>query len=278
MKLKNYSSGITIGLIPEVNIFEQKKRYEPLMRYLSRHLEMNVSSLVTGHYGSLLGAFKESKIDAAVHGSLNFAFLDRFVGVEPLARPLWKNNVSTYAGYIVTRHDSGLSADVSKWGGKRLSLVSRSTTAGFVFPVDYIHKHGVDDIESYFAEIIFTGSHDASLLAVYNGTADIGAGKNHIFNKLAEKNPDFKGSMLVVAVSKEVPSNTFSASKRLSPKTRARLKQVLIEMNDNPEGRAVLDNFGAQRFLPTVKADFDPVFDMVRSAKIDLEDPLYAGQ
>jgi len=278
LKHKNYPTGITIGLIPEINIFEQKKRYQPLMDYLSSRLEMNVNSLVTGHYGSLLGAFKEGKIDAAVHGSLNFAFLDRFVGIEPIARPLWKNNVSTYAGYIVTRRDSGLSDDVSKWRGKRLSLVSRSTTAGYIFPVDYLHRHGVDDIENYFSDVIFTGSHDASLLAVYNGTADIGAGKNHIFNKLAENNPDFKKSMFIIAVSDEVPSNTFSVSKRLDSETRNRLRQILIEMSDNPEGRAVLDGFGAQRFLSTVKADFNPVFDMISSMKIDLANPLYTGQ
>jgi phosphonate transport system substrate-binding protein len=278
LKAKDYPTGITIGLIPEVNIFEQKKRYQPLLDYLSSHLEMNVKSLVTGHYGSIQAAFDEGKIDVAVHGSLNFAFLDRFVGVEPLVRPLWKNNVSTYSGYIVTRRDSGLSDDVSKWRGKRLSLVSRSTTAGYFYPLEYLRKRGVDNLEHYFADVIFAGSHDASLLAVYNGDADVGAGKNHVFNKLAESNPDFKENMVIIDKSDEVPSNTFSASKRLNSRTRDHLRQVLVEMSDNPEGRAILDAFGALRFVSTTRDDFKPVFNMISSMKIDLADPLYTGQ
>ncbi len=85
-------------------------------------------------------------------------------------------------------------------------------------------------------------------------------------------------SMVIIAVSDEVPSNTFSASKRLNSRTRDHLRQVLIEMSDNPEGRAILDDFGAQRFISTTRDDFNPVFNMLRSMKIDLADPLYAGQ
>lgn len=278
LKSKIYPAGITIGLVPEVNIFEQKKRYQPLMNYLSKYLEMNVKSLVVAHYGSLQAAFEKGEIDAAVHGSFNFALLDRFVGIEALARPLWKNKLSSYAGYIVIRRDSDLSDDVSKWRGKRLSLVSTSTTAGYLFPLDYLKKNGVDDAERYFSEVFFAGSHDAALLAVYKGNADIAAAKNHVFNKLAENNPDFKAAMLIIAESDEVPSNTFSAAKRLSTKTRERLKETLLDMSDNPEGRAILDDFGALRFIPTSKSNFAPVFDFINSMKIDLADPLYKGQ
>ncbi len=41
-------------------------------------------------------------------------------------------------------------------------------------------------------------------------------------------------------------------------------------MHEDPEGRAVLDGFGALRFVETSNSDYDPVFRYAREVGIDL--------
>ena len=41
-------------------------------------------------------------------------------------------------------------------------------------------------------------------------------------------------------------------------------------MNQDPDGRDILSEFGAARFIVTTNDDYQPVFDYARSAGLDL--------
>ena len=64
---------ITIGLIPEQDIFTQKKRYEPLMAYLSEQLGVPIETNILSRYGNIIDNFNELGLDGAFFGSFTGA-------------------------------------------------------------------------------------------------------------------------------------------------------------------------------------------------------------
>ena len=256
-------------LVPEKNTFEQRRRYKYITEYLSRKMEMNVMVEIMSNYGEISVAFQEGRADAGFFGSFSYVLTQVKSGIEPLARPEWLDGSSTYRGYIFVRKDSGIET-VNDMKGKSLVLVDRATFAGYIFQRYYFKYYGISSLEDYFTRISFARSHDAAAWAVYSGEAEVGGAKNHIFNSLQEKYPDFKKQMLVLAESPEVPSNGLAVRKDLNPALKLRLKTLLLGMHETEEGRKALKNFEARRFVETTDDDYEVLYNMVNELGIDL--------
>lgn len=132
----------TIAILPEQNVFEQKKRYKPLAEYLSDKLGINVKIKLLDSYGSIYDEIKNKTIDGAFFGSFNYVLTQARTDIEPMARPVETGENSSYRGIIFTRKDSGLTVNVKTWKGKKIALVHEVTTAGYIFPRWNLRKHG----------------------------------------------------------------------------------------------------------------------------------------
>jgi phosphonate transport system substrate-binding protein len=260
---------LVITLVPEKHVFAQKKRYHYITDYLSKKLNIVVRAEILPDYGAICKAFLEGKADVGFFGSFSYGLVHAKASVEPLARPVWLNGSSTYSGYLFVSKDSGIKT-VADMKGKRLALVHKATTAGYIFALDYFRSHGVDNLDEYFSKVHFCGSHDSAAWAVYSGEAEIGACKNHIFNALAEKESDFKDKMVILAESNKVPSNGMAVRKSLDPFLKKRLKEVLINMHKTNDGIEALKGFKAKRFIETTDLDYIPLYRMVEDIGIDL--------
>jgi phosphonate transport system substrate-binding protein len=256
-------------LVPEKNTFEQQRRYKYITDYLSRKIGMNVLVEMMPNYGEITLAFQHGDADAGFFGSFSYLLTHARAGIEPIARPVWLDNSSTYRGFIFVRKDSGIET-VKDMKNKSLVLVDKATTAGYIFQRFYFKYYGINNMEDYFSRIAFARSHDAAAWAVYTGEADIGGAKNHIFNSLKEEYPDFKEQMVVLAESPEVPSNGLAVSKDLNPALKLRLKTLLLTLHETEAGREVLKNFGALKFIETTDNDYTVLYNMVKELGIDL--------
>ncbi len=268
---------LTIGLIPEQNVFDQVARYKPLQEYIAEKTGMAVKLTILLRYGNIIEHFTQSRLDGAFWGSFTGAMAIKKLGVEPIARPLWLDGSSTYRGYIFVKKSSKI-RKVADMRRKTVAFVERATTAGYVFPMAYFRENGVADIDGYFKEYYFTGSHDAAIRAVLNGEADVGTAKDSIFDLVARSDPRVNRDLLVLTESPKVPSNGLGVGKSLRPEIKKQLKSVLLGMNRDPEGVAILKRFGALKFIPTTKEDYKPVFDIARQAGIDIQGYTYVNQ
>ena len=161
---------LVIALVPEKNVFEQKKRYHYITDYLSKKLGIIVRTEILPDYGAICSAFLEGKVDVGFFGSFSYGLVHARASVEPIARPVWLNGSSTYSGYLFVRKDSGINA-VEHMKNKRLALVHKATTAGYIFALDYFKNSGITNLDEYFSQVLFCGSHDAAAWAVYSGEA-----------------------------------------------------------------------------------------------------------
>ena len=262
-------SRLLIGLVPEYTIFDQIQRYEPLAAYLSAKIGVRIRLKVLSSYGEILHDFDTKELDGAFFGSFAYALVHERVGVLPVARPINPDASSSYHGLIFVRRDSGIRT-IAEMRGKRFAFVDKLTTAGYLLPLDYFQGSGVGNYESYFAETYFTGTHEAAINDVLRGRADIGAAKNTVFANLAARDPRVARDLVVLAHSPAVPENALALRGDIDESVRSRLKETLLNMSEEPEGRAVLRRFGALGFVETTNRDYEPVYRYARQLHLDL--------
>ncbi len=214
---------LLIGLIPEMNIFKQKQRFRLLGEYLSKKTGVQVQFTILSRYGNILESFTSDRMDGAFFGSFTGALAIEKLGVIPLARPVNLDNTSTYHGYLFVRKDSGI-RNVWDMKGKKMAFVEKATTAGYVFPLAYLRENGITDIDKFFSEYLFTGSHDAAIFAVLNRKADVGAAKHSIYDRVRKEDPRVDRELVILASSPPVPSNGLCVRKDLDKALQQKLK------------------------------------------------------
>jgi len=268
---------LLIGLIPEMNIFKQKQRFTLLGEYLSEKTGTTVEFTILSRYGNIIESFTAEKMDGAFFGSFTGALAIQKLGVVPLARPVNLDNTSTYHGYILVRKDSGINS-VADMRGKRIAFVEKATTAGYVFPLALLRENGIVDIDGFFSEAFFTGSHDAAVIAVLDGKADVGAAKHSIYDWVKNENPRIEKELKIIARSPSVPSNGLCVRKTLDAALRNKLKLALLSLGQDPSDETVLAKLGALKFIETTIDDYQPVFDLAEKARIDIKNYNYRNK
>ncbi len=258
-----------LGLIPEQDLFSQKERYAPLARYISTKTELNVEIKILSRYGNIIDNFISGQLDAAFFGSFTGALAIRKLGVKPLARPQWLDGTSTYYGMIFTRKDSGIK-DAAGMKGKRFAFVDMATTAGWLLPLHYFKDIGIEDYRIWFAEAYFSGTHEDTIYDVLDGKADVGAAKNTVFYRLAKSDSRLLNELQILTTSPEVPANSLAVRKDLDSSVKIKLKNALLQMDQDEQGRQILQKFGAKKFIETNEKDYEPVFTYADNVKLDL--------
>jgi len=258
-----------LGLIPEQDLFSQKERYEPLARYISEKVGLNVEIKILSRYGNIIDNFVSGELDGAFFGSFTGALAIKKLGVIPLARPVWLDGTSTYYGMIFVRKDSGIK-NANDMKGKRFAFVDKATTAGWLLPLQFFHLNSIEDYRTWFAETYFTGTHEDAIYDVLNKKADIGAAKNTVFYRLAEKDSRINDELQILATSPQVPSNTLAVSNKLDKSITKKLKNTLLQMEQDKQGQEILKKFKAIKFIETAVDDYAPVFEYSNEVQLDL--------
>ena len=259
-----------IGLIPELNIFDQKKRYQPLMAYLSEELGVNFEIVILPRYGNIIDNFNELGLDGAFMGSFTAALAIKKLGVEPIARPQFLGGASTYYGLVFVKKGSGIRT-AENMRGKRMVLVDRATTAGFLLPLAYFKTLGIADYTTWFREFYFSGTHEDAIYDVMNDQADIGAAKNTVFYRLAATDNRLVEELEILATSPHVPSNGLVMRKDFPLALKNILRETLLSIHQKSKGQNLLEELKVEKFIETSVVDYQPVLDYAKKIGLELE-------
>jgi phosphonate transport system substrate-binding protein len=276
---KKVSQGpeIVFGLIPEQNIFAQMDRYEQLSDYLSARIGRPIRWRVVPYYGTIVDNFRASEVDGAFLGSFSYVLVHVITGAEVLVRAEDLYGRSTSRGVIFVRKDSGIKS-IRDMKGKRFAFVDKASTSGYLLPLAYFKKMGIENYKAYLKEVYFAGTHTEAINDVLNGRADIGAVKNTVLENVEATNSRIKNDLMVLERFSEVPEGGFTVRKGLDITLKEKLKQVLLDMYKDPDGQNVLEKFGARRFIETTDEDYRAVYEYAREVGIHIQTFDYAGK
>jgi phosphonate transport system substrate-binding protein len=268
---------ITIGLIPERNIFRQLDRYEPLADYLSKRIGADIELKVLTRYGNIVDNFVSAGLDGAFFGSFTYTLAHAKLGVEPIARPETVDGISTYYGLIMVRKDGGIKT-AQDMKGKIFAFVDRATTAGYLLPLAYFKENGIDDYQTFLRETYFAGTHEAAIYDLLNKKADICAAKDTVFTRLAARDTRLTTELVLLARSPDVPENGLALRRNFDGALKTELKKALLSMDRDPEGVNVLKKFGARKFIETTNGDYASVYKYAKQIGVNLSTYNYRNE
>ncbi len=256
---------LLIGIEPEHNIFDQMERYRYLADYLSDQLGVKVKLTIMSRYGEVIKRFKTLRLDGAFLTSYTATLGIKELHLEPVANPVNLNGESTSQGYIFVRKDSGIRGMMDMKGGS-IVFVDPATMEGYLFPLVFLQQHGVTDINLFFDRYYFSGSHASAIFAVLDGRADIGSVKSTVYYQLVKNDPSIGQELEIIAQSPKVPEVTLCVKNEIAQDLRERLGSVLLHMDKTPDGKKVLQQFRALRFVKSSKEDFVIIENMAQKA------------
>jgi hypothetical protein len=171
---------------------------------------------------------------------------------------------------IFVRKDSGIktAADMK---GKVFAFVDKATTAGHLLPLAYFQENGIKDYKTYLQEFYFAGTHEDTIYDVLNKKADIGAAKNTVYYHFAESDKRINDELVILKRSPDVPQNGLVLRNGLDKTIMQKIKNTLLNMHRDPDGKMVLKHFKAKRFIETADKDYAAVYKYIHEIGLKLK-------
>jgi len=268
-KVQKETGTLLIGLVPEQNLFDQLDRYQLISDYLNKKTGIHIQFKVFTRYGNAIDDFEKLHLDGAFLGSFSYVLAHLKLGLDVIARPQDIDGSSTYSGLIFVRKDSGIKG-VNDMKGKSFAFVDKATMAGYLLPLAYFKKNGIQDYKMFFKETYFAGSHDNAIYDVLNKRADMGAAKNTSFFRLAEKDVRVGNELQIIERSPEVPENALALRRDLDGAIKKKIRDALLDMNEYPDGAMILNKFGAKKFIETFDDDYTILYKYAEEIGVNL--------
>jgi phosphonate transport system substrate-binding protein len=254
---------LRLGLIPERDIIQQRRRYRALADYLEARLHRPVELVTMSTYTGVFTDLAEERIDAAFLGSLVTVLAYERYGAQVLVKPEYLDGTSSYHGVIFVRDDSPIRTLDDLQPADCLAMV-RATLAGHLFPASVLLE--MDRLEGeHAARVCWIGSHDEVIAAVAEGRVAIGAAKDLRIDAYERANPDVRFRRLMR--SGEVPENALVLAAGTSPDLARELVAILLNMPDDPDGPAALRQLGMRRFILCDIADYHVVYGFIETLR-----------
>lgn len=214
---------------------------------------------VASDYAAMIEALRNRTADLAFAHPVGYVVANRETKAMIVARNVWHGK-ATFTSRIYVRKDSGLKS-VEELRGKTMAFVDPVSSSGYVYPMLLLIQRGLiknKDPKTFFREVMFSGSHDASMRALQNGHVDAIAS----FDLAPEqyiKDPAEREKILAVAETPPIPESGIAARDGLDPGVVARVRAALLKMR-GPHYAALLGRlYGIDGFEPANDKDYDPV-------------------
>ena len=190
-------STLRVGLIPNQAPDRIRAQYRPFGAYLAEVLGQPVELCVATDYAGVVEAMASEKLDLAYFGGLTYAQAEQRVDLYPIVTEVDRETGTTsYYSAIVTRVDSDIqtTADIA---GRRFAFGDINSTSGSLYPRIMLDRAGIGDFLNSRL-FVYTGGHDATTLAVQNGTVDAGGVEKRIMQRLFDAGQADPGQLRIV--------------------------------------------------------------------------------
>ncbi len=246
------------------------ERYQPLANYLESRLEdvgiKKVTVKIAPDLETMETWVKSGEVDLYFDSPYPVMIVSINTGATPLLRR-WKKGVAEYNSIIFTRSDSDIDT-LEELQGKKFALETNFSTSGYMLPLAYLKEAGLVAVDQSSGNqslqvnevgFIFSEDEDNIVELIISKEVDAGAVDSGTFAELPD---DVRSSMKVILETEFVARHIVLASPELPDEQTSAIKELLLEMDELPEGKTTLESFE-----DTAKFDDFPVEQSIERLK-----------
>ena len=226
---------------------------------LGKLVGVPVRVTVASDYAAVVEALRNKTADLAFVHPAGYVLASREAKAMIIAKDRWHGNTS-YTARIWVRKESGIKT-LEELRGKTIAFVDPSSTSGYVYPMVMLIQRGLvqnKDPKTFFKEVVFSGSHDAGLLALLNGHVDAVASFDQVREQYL-KDPAQRERLTWVAESAPIPEGGIAGRAGLDPTIVAKVREALLKMR-GPQYEPLLGKlYDIDGFEPADDREYEPV-------------------
>ena len=228
---------VTFGLLSSENASEITRRWSPILAQLEKDLGVKVKSATATDYRGTIEALKFKKAEIGHLGPKSYveASTNNYANVEPIAQLQLANGSLGYRSCLIVHADSDLFSP-EDMAGKTFAFNDPNSTSGYLVPSAFFMMELGVDPKKYFSKVTFSGSHEASILAVAAKKVEVASTNLPDLQQLTRENKVPRGALRVIWVSKLIPNDPIVVRKDLPASFKSAVQESLTTMRArNPE-------------------------------------------
>jgi phosphonate transport system substrate-binding protein len=219
--------------------------YEELLKYIGEEVGYEVVLIQRKTYSEVNELFPKRLIDLAFVCSGPYANEQEKYKFEGLATPIVRGK-PYYQSYLIVQKNASYNS-LEDLRGKIFAFTDPDSNTGTLVPRFWLYQKN-EAPDSFFNRVIYTYSHDNSILAVAKGLVDGATVDGHKWEFYNAKNPYFTSKTRVIKKSDYFGSPPLVASSFLQPQLKDSIQKVILTMHKSVNGKKILDNLIIDRF------------------------------
>jgi phosphonate transport system substrate-binding protein len=287
--------GLVIGFVPSREADALVETIQPVADYLSEQLGIPVSGVVTTDYTGLVTAMESEQAHIGAFGPFSLLQARDRAGAEIILQSERFGSATYHTQFMTNQPDKYCddepvvdeetgwqncngTADAAEGPvaveklseiepGTTVSFVEQASASGYIFPATIFIQQGIDPTTGI--DPIFAGSHDASVIAVCEGDAEVGVAFDDA-RGAAETDCDIAENVVVFAYGPEIPNDGWAVLGSLPDDLKEDIKQALLDYAASEEGAQVLnDIYEIDNLVEADQESFSIVEDAARELGVE---------
>jgi phosphonate transport system substrate-binding protein len=227
----NWPKELVFALLSTESAPEVGRRWTPILEQLSKDLGIPVKQVASTDYRGSIEALRFNKAQIGQLGPKGYveASNNNYANVEPVVQLQHANGSLGYRSCLIVHTDSDLFGpeDIA---GRTFAFNDPNSTSGYLVPMTFFLTEMAIEPKEYFSKLTFSGSHEASILAVANKKVEVASTNLPDIQQMTREGKVPRGVVRVIWVSKLIPNDPIVVRKDLPDGLKQAIQQSLTTM------------------------------------------------
>jgi phosphonate transport system substrate-binding protein len=242
---------LRVSMIPATDPGKATREMQPLIDHLARSTGDEVQMTIPTNYAAVVEALVNDQVDVAHLGGFTYVQASKRAGVKPLVQ---RERDREFHSLFVTQADSPIKS-LADLKGRSFAFGDVNSTSGHLMPEYFMRRNSVDP--EVIKNGIYTGGHDATLLAVANGKVDAGALDEAVFQRMTSQGKIDPAKVRVFWTTPPFFDYVWVARKGLDSRKADAVRDAFLALDRaDPQHRAILEALSASKYVPARDDDY----------------------
>lgn len=237
---------IYVAISTMISPVETFNLYKDLIDYISSKLGVPIEFKQRKTYSEVNNLLKENKLDFAFICTGAYLEARNKMPIEILVVPVVEGK-PYYQAYVIVNDESNINS-IDELQGKSFAFTDPLSNTGYDYIINILKDRRTNP-EKFFSKTIFTYAHDYSIQAVKRKIVDGATVDGLVYEYLKHFQPEKVEGIKIINKSRDFGIPPFVVQKNLDPKLKLELKNIMITMHQDSEGKKLLNKIMIDKFI-----------------------------
>lgn len=244
--------------------------YQQLVQRVCKDAGREEAFVLRPSYSDVRQSLEKGQVDVAFVCTGTYVHTLDDQTVKLLAQPVFENG-QQYRCLMIVPTQSPIQT-VADLQDKVMAFTDPESNTGCLVPSHMLHRMGKDP-RTFLSEIIYTGSHDRSIVAVEREIVDVASVDSLIWYSKLRAEPDLKDRIRILWQSESYGPPPIVVPANIDPILEKKLQTAFLNLHQDETGRAILSGIGIACFILPQPESYASAIALYRELKQDEKRP-----